>query len=181
MNPRTLCALSLVVAAVALAADKPAAPAPFKHQVTGLFSPDREADLREAAKNLVGIKLVSVDFETAEAVFEYDPAVFKGAKPDQLIQRFDNQLKQASGNHFGIKPLCAAGADKLKKIEIAVVGLDCKACSFAAYDAVARLKGVENATASFKAGLVTARVHPDMIDRAQIEAALKLKGVAIRK
>ena len=70
--------------------------------------------------------------------------------------------------------------DKLKRIEIPIVGLDCKACSLAAYEIVARLKGVEQAQASFKEGRVTVLVDAEKIDQAEIEAALKQRGVTIK-
>src|SRR5271166_1364886 len=74
-----------------------------KHQITGLFAPDREPDLREVFENIPQIKLVSIDFKNAEATFEYDPAkIFPGAKPEQIVQRFDTLVKGASNHTFGI-------------------------------------------------------------------------------
>lgn len=151
-----------------------------KHQVTGLFMKEREQDLREAVEKIPQLKLVAVDFANAEATFEYDPAkAFPGVKPDQVVQRFDQLLRTASGHTFGIKPLRTTPLDKLRLIEIPVAGLDCKACSFAAYDAVYKLDGVERATASFREGRVTALIDPTKTDRARLEAALKKKGVPL--
>lgn len=153
----------------------------IKHQVTGLFSPDREEDLREIFASLPDIKLVSVDFKTAEASFEYDAAkAFPDAKPEQIVEQFDNRLRNASRHTFGVKPLCAIEREKLQLVEIPVVGLDCKACSLAAYEAIYRLPGVETATASFKGGLVTALIDPNKADRATLEAALKQRGVQLK-
>jgi copper chaperone CopZ len=151
---------------------------PVKHQVTGLFMPEREADLREVIAKLPGIKLVSVDFKNAEAVFDYE--VKKFGKPDQAMKALDQMLQQASRGAFGIKPLCKTPADKLTLIVIPVSGLDCKACSYAAYEAVYRLDGVERATASFRDGKVTALVDPSKTDRAKLETALKKRGVTIK-
>lgn len=154
---------------------------PIKHQVTGLFSPDREADLRETVKQLPDIKLVGIDFTNAEASFEYDAAkVFPNAKPEQIVERFDNLLRQASRHTFGIKPLRTLPKDKLTLIEIPIVGLDCKGCSLGAYEAVYKLPGVEMATASFKEGRVTALINPEKIDRIELEAALKQRGVQLK-
>lgn len=151
-----------------------------KHQVTGLFSPDREQDLRESVDSLPDIRLAGVDFQNAEASFVYDSEkVFPNATPEQVIERFDNLLRQASRHTFGIKPLCATPKSKLEFIEIRVAGLDCKGCSFGAYDAVFRLDGVERATASFKDGLVTAWIHPEITNRANLEAALTQRGVTL--
>ena len=151
-----------------------------KHQITGLFMPERERDLREAMEKVPQIKLVSIDFKNAEATFEYDPAkVFPGAKPEQVVQRFDNLLKSASNSTFGIKPLRSLPLEKLRLIEIPVAGLDCKACCLAAYESVYKLEGVERATASFKEGRVTALIDPEKTDRAKLEAALKQRGVSL--
>jgi len=153
----------------------------IKHQITGLFMKDREQDLREAVDKIPQVKLVSIDFKNAEATFEYDSAkVFPGAKPEQVIQRFDALLRSASNHTFGIKPLRSVPLEKLRLIEIPVAGLDCKACSLAAYEAVAKLDGVERATASFREGRVTALIDPEKTDRAKLEDALKKRGVQVK-
>ena len=169
------CAVQVVLA------DDAAKPAePVSHQITGLFSADRVQDLKEVFAKLPNIKLLKVDFENAEATVEYDPAkAFPGAKPEQIVEQFDNQLRGVSSSTFGVKPLRSIDKEKLKLIEIPVVGLDCKACCLAAYESVYKLKGVERATASFKEGRVTALVNPEMIDRVELEMALKQKGVQL--
>ncbi len=152
-----------------------------KHQVLGLFMPERELDLRDTMEKLENIKLVSIDYKNAEAVFEYDvKKAFGSAKPQQVVERFDNVMRQASFGTFGIKPLRTMPLEKLKWIEIPVAGLDCKACSLVAYESIFKLEGVEQATASFRAGLVTALIDPEKTDRAKLEAALKKKGVTLR-
>ena len=154
----------------------------IKHQITGLFAPDREKDLRDVfEQKLPQFKLLSIDFKNAEASFDYDPAkLFPGAKPEQIIERFDNELRNATRHTFGAKPLRTIEQDKLKLVEIPIVGLDCKACSFAVYEMVYRLKGVELATASFKEGKLTALIDPEKIDRTEIEMVLKQRGVQIK-
>ncbi len=177
LSPLHLVTLVLVMLAT-VAAD---AAEPIKHQITGLFSTEREADLRETFKELPEFKLVGIDFKNAEASFEYDPAnVFPNAKPEQVIERFDNLLRQASRHTFGIKPLRSLPKDKLTLIEIPVVGLDCKGCCLGAYDAIYKLPGVEMATASFKLGRVTALINPEKIDRVELETALKQRGVQLK-
>ncbi len=152
----------------------------IKHQVTGLFMKEREQDLRDAVAKMPEVKLVSIDFNNAEAVFDYDPAkLFPGAKPAEFLQRFDNLLRFSSTHTFGVKPLCSIPVEKLQRIEIPVAGLDCKACSMAAYEAVCRVQGVERATASFREGRVTAWIDPSSTDRARLEEALKKIGVEV--
>jgi copper chaperone CopZ len=180
---RTFAALiCLLIPAIASAADPKAEPRkPVKHQITGLFSKDREQDLRDVVESIPNIKLVSVDFANAEATFEYDPtAAFPNTKADQLIQRFDAVLRSASYSTFGVKPLRSVPLEKLKPIDIPVEGLDCKACALAAYEAIYRIDGVEQATASFKERRVTALIDPAKTDRAKLEAALKQKGVQLK-
>ena len=160
----------------------PALPHEFKYRVTGLFAPVRVDDLRKLVAQLPDVKLVSVDFKSAEAVFSYDPAKLGGGgKPEKAMERLDNLVRNASRSTFGIKPLCTTPRDQLTLIEVGVLGLDCKGCAFAAYEAVAKLDGVEQATASFKIGLVTALIDPKKTDRAAIEAALKQRQVELKK
>ena len=156
------------------------APRPFRHQVTGLFAPGRERALREAFGQIPGITLVAVDFDEAEVTLVYDPAkAFPNESPEQVVQGLDNRLRSASNHTFGIKPRRTVPREKLARVEIAVAGLDCEACSLAAYELLARLEGVEIATASFRDGRVTAWIDPGKTDRARLEAALRQHEVVL--
>ncbi len=173
--------LSLLIAVPAQADDKPTDPLPVRYRVTGLFSPDRQDDLREVMKKLPDVKLVSIDYKNAEATFVFDAnKLFNRPKPEQIVERFDNLIRANSAATFGIKPLCTTPKDKLKLIEIPVVGLDCKGCCLGAYEAIFRIDGVEQATASFKDGLVTALINPEKTTRAALEEALKKKNVTLK-
>jgi len=173
--------LSLAVPAVAVGQTEDPAPTRVKHQITGLFSKDREMDLRAALAEVAGIKLIDIDFVNAEVTLEYVPAkVFPNAKPEQIIQRLDAMLKSASHSTFGVKPLRSVPKERLKLIEIAVGGCDCKACALAAYEAVYKLDGVETATVDFREGRLTALIDPEKADQSKLEAALKQKGVTIK-
>ena len=152
-----------------------------KHRITGLFSVDRVADLKAVMEEIPAIELLAVDYTSAEVTFRYEPAkAFPGAKPEQIVERFDGILRQASNHTFGVKPLRSLPLEKLKRVEIPVVGLDCKGCCFGAYEAIQRLPGVETATASFRDGLVTALIDPAKIDRTELETALKQRGVQLK-
>ncbi len=161
-----------------------AAPEPktFKYRVTGLFSPERENDLREAVKKMTDVAIVSIDFDLAEVTFSYDPTTFfeKGTKEKDWLERFDGRLRQASSHTFGAKPLCTTPKEKLMRIQIPVVGPDCKGCCLAAYEYVSRVDGVEQATASFKDGLVTALIDPEKTNRAALEDVLKKRQVRVK-
>jgi copper chaperone CopZ len=177
---RAICVVccSLIVGALGLAEELPIA----KHQVTGLFSKERIPDLQKTILKLPGIELVKVQFATAEAEFRYNAAkVFPNTPPEKITERFDNMLRDASRHTFGIKPLCATPRDKLQLVEIPVLGLDCKACCLAAYEAVYKLEGVEQATASFKDGLVTAWIYPETTDADKLKAALKQRNVTLKE
>jgi copper chaperone CopZ len=175
-------ALGLIATPVAWADDKADELGSTKHQITGLFCPEREQDFKTlCAEKLARFKLVSIDFANAEATFDYDPAKeFPGANSAQVIERFDNELKNASRHTFGAKPLRTTPKEKLKLLEFAIVGLDCKACSLAVYEIIYRIKGVEQATASFKEGKATALIDPEQTDRATIEMALRERGVTLK-
>lgn len=151
------------------------------YRVTGLFMPSREDDLKEFAKQIPEVTLVSVDYKLAEAKVKFDPAkAFPGTKPDKYAERVDNLLRNATRHTMGIRPLSTTARDKLEYVEIGVVGLDCKACSLAAYECVYKLDGVEQATASFKDGLVTAWIDPTKTDKGTLEAALKKRNVQLK-
>lgn len=151
------------------------------HRVTGLFSREREADLREAVKAMADVELVSVDVDRGEAVFAYDPAkLLKGAKETERIQRFDQLLRQASRHTFGARPRLETPWEKLVPVEIPVAGLDCRACELATYESISKVEGVEQATASYKDGKVTARIDPAKTNREALIAALKKRNVAVK-
>ena len=165
-----------------VAADPPAQPQEFKHRVTGLFSPDREADLRAALEKIPDVKLVRVDFDHAEAFFDYDPAVaFKGTKPEKIVERFNDLLRGATRSTMGIAPLDPTPKNQLTRLEIPVAILDCKACCLAAYESIYKIPGVAAATASFKEGRVTALIDSNRTDRVAIEDALKKRNVTLKK
>ena len=141
------CLTGLFVLAPLAAADPPG----LKVRVTGLFAPSREKDLREA--------------------------LFPKAKPADVIARLDERVRNLTNHTFGIKAVSAVPKEKLVRVEIAAAGLDCKACCLAAYEIVAKIDGVEQATASFKEGRITARIDPAKTEKAKLEAALKERGV----
>jgi copper chaperone CopZ len=151
------------------------------HRITGLFSPERESDLRAAIEQIPNVKLVRIDFEHAEAVFTYDPAVaFKGTKPEAIAGRFNELLRNVSHSTLSIAPLEPVPKEELTRIEIAVAGLDCKACALAAYESIYKIDGVAAATVSFKEGRIAARIDPRKTGRPALESALKKRGVDVK-
>ena len=152
---------------------------PVKYRVLGLFQPDRVDDLQRLfAENVTDVQLMNVDYERAEATFQFDgEKLFVTKKPEQVLERFDNLVRQASSGTFSVRPVSTVATDKLTRIEITIAGLDCKACSLAAYEAVAKLDGVERATASFKDRRLVAWIDPSKTNREALIEELKKKRV----
>lgn len=174
------CAALLCVWAASPLGAADANPRPFVHQVTGLFSPDRVEDLRLAVAEIPQLKLRSVDFERSEATFEYDPQqLFNTTKPHQVIERLDALVRSKSRSTLGVRHASATPPEMLVKVEIPVVGLDCKGCSWAAYQIVARNEGVDRVQVSFKEGRITAWIDPSETTREFLEEMLKRRGVTL--
>jgi copper chaperone CopZ len=171
-----------LAAGLSLADDKPGKPEKLTYRVTGLFSKDREKNLQDAFKELPDIALVAVNFDDAEITVELIPAkVFPDAKPNQVVERLDQKVRSVTKNTFTVKPKRTVARDQLEEIVIPVVGLDCKACCLAAYESIAGIDGVEQATASFKEGKVTALIDPKKTDRTKLEEALRKRGIQLAK
>ena len=178
---RILAALCLLACSVFAADEKPAPPQNFTHRITGLFSPDRETALRTALEQVPGVALVSVDFAHAEGVFSYDPAIaFKGTKPEDITKRFDELLRNATRGTLGIAPLFTTPNEKLTRIEIPVIGCDCKACALATYEAIYKIDGVAAAAVDYKEGRVTALIDASKTTQPALEAALKKREVKLK-
>jgi hypothetical protein len=143
--------------------------------------PERMDDFRRLLLQCPEAKLSKIDFQTATAAIDYaaDSDLFRDAKPEQIVERLNNRVRHLSGHTLGLKPLSAIPRDKLERVEIPIIGLDCKACSLAAYDILARAEGVEQATASFRDGLATAWIDPDKTNRAALKEALMQRGVSL--
>lgn len=150
-------------------------------RVYGLFQPDRVDDLRQLiADKLPELAVMKIDYEHATAEFRFDPiTTLRNAKPEQYRERLDGLLRPASSGAFSLLPLSSVPTEQWQRIEIEIAGLDCKACSAAAYDAVAKLDGVERATASFRERRLVAWVDPTKIDRAKLIEALLKKRVDV--
>ena len=156
----------MLLAPASRAADAP--PQPIIHRITGLFSTEREADLRDALKAIPEVLLVKIDFSLAQATFLYDG---KKATTDRLI----NALRPAQ---FAIAPV-ATTPDKLTRIQIPVIGLDCKGCAYGVYRILQPIEGVEQAAVDFHEGKISALIDPAKTDRAALEAVLKKKQIEI--
>lgn len=159
-------------------------------RVSGLFQPDRKDDLLRQAGTLEfkhgddksEIKLVEVDYQNATATFAYDneAKVFKNVKSEEMRNRIDNLLREATNHCFTVLPPIALPREKWREEKIEVGGIDCKACSFGVYLCVYNLPGVQQAQASFKSGLVTAWIDPEKTNRAALVEALRKREIEVK-
>jgi hypothetical protein len=151
------------------------------YRLTGLFSREREKDLRAGFEELSpDFKLIAVNFDDAEITIEFSPAkLWPGQKPERVTELVNDKVRTVTHATFGVKPRRTILRDKLKQVEIVAHGCDCKACNLAAYEAVASVEGVYQATASFKDARVIALIDPTKTDKAKLEEALRKKGVKI--
>jgi hypothetical protein len=154
--------------------------------IVGLFSPDREQDLRDVMADVPEFQLFKVDYENARVTFRYDPQrLFADQKPKksptdaEIEQRVNALLTRASANTFSVKVTPPTPGEKLTKVQISVGILDCKGCRYAAYLAVVKVAGVERATVA-KDGAVTAMVDADKTNPAALEDALKRANIEHR-
>ena len=177
---RLLIILCLLASPIFAADEKPAEPQNFTHRITGLFAPSRETTLRTALETLPNVKLVSLDFEHAEGVFNYDPAVaFNGTKPEDITKRFDELLRNATRSTLGIAALITTPHDKLTRIDIPVISCDCQACALGIYEIIYKIEGVAAATVELKEGRVTALIESEKTSQLALEDALKKREVKL--
>ena len=176
--PRTfaslLCALSLVLPL--LHAEEQTG----TYRLFGLSAAEREADLREVMKTVPDVALVSLDIAKAEVNLRFDAEkLFLPAKskqppaPDKITERLNSLIGGASKNTFSLTERSTVPADKLTKVEIPIGVLDCKGCRYAAYQAVAKLDGVERATVSATPSAIIAWIDATKTKREALEEALK--------
>ena len=176
--PRTfaslLCALSLVLPL--LHAEEQTG----TYRLFGLSAAEREADLREVLAKVPEVTLVSLDAGKAEVTLRFEAEKLfpptKAKQPpaaDKITARLDTLIGTASTRTFGITERSTVPADKLTKVEILIGVLDCKGCRYAAYQAVAKLDGVERATVSATPSAVIAWIDATKTKREALEEALK--------
>jgi copper chaperone CopZ len=181
--PLRLCVTFLVLSSVVMADDKKPEPKTehITYRVIGLFSKDREKALRSGFDDLApDFKLTSVNFDEAEITVEFSPAkLWPGQKPERVAELVNDKVRQATSHTLGVKSRRDIARDKLKTVTIQARGCNCAACNLAAYEIVAAVDGVYQATASFKEERITALIDPTKADQAKLEEALRKRGVDV--
>ena len=132
------------------------------------------------------VALVRLDAAKAEVTLRFDPEkLFPPTKskqqpaPDKITERVNSLIGQASKNTFSLTAPSTVPTDKLTKVEIPIGVLDCKGCRYAAYQAVAKLDGVERATVSATPSAVIAWIDATRTKREALEDALKKARVEL--
>ncbi len=153
------------------------------YRVLGLCSPDRQEDLRQLMSTAPDVQLVSLDYDKAEAVLRYDVAkILPAAKkpkdltPEKITKALNELIRVKGKNTFSFVEPSTLPADKLTRLDIPVGILDCKACRYTAYAALAKIEGVERASVSAESHTITAWIDAAKTNRAALEEALKKAG-----
>ena len=150
-----------------------------KHRLIGLSAAERIEDFNETMKSLPDLHVVALDAAKSEITLKYDLAKIININPkkpptaEDIEKRLNELIGGACVRTFSLRPLTGAAEDKLTKVEIKAGVLDCKACRYAVYLAVATLDGVERATVNEKTSLLTVFTDAAKTDRKALEAALK--------
>lgn len=157
--------------------------AEFQFRVTSFFIPEREATVREAFESIhESLEVVDLDFETAVATLRFDPAVVvERAGDNEENQRalLSQMLRGSTRGVVDVLPISAVPNEQIEEVVIPVAGLDCIGCSYAAYEAVRRVEGVEYAIASFRDGRVLARFDREKTSEEQLLAELMKKRIPL--
>jgi hypothetical protein len=166
---------------LALSVSAAAAEQSVEYSVRGLFQRDRKAALIAAAQSLENCRLVDVDYEHARATFVYDDEAqgFKKAKPEQVLQQIDTQVRKCTKQTMTIVPPSPLSEEALQRIDFVIEGLDCLGCSYGAYSTVATIDGVVRAYASFHDGTLTAFIDPSKTNRESLAEILKKREIKI--
>jgi copper chaperone CopZ len=175
-----LCTAACTSSAFAQESASAGEPRVVRVRVLGLFSPARVEALRKAAASIEDATLKDVDYEAAHATFEVrSDKAWKDVPTEKLPERVDQALRQASRSTFSAAPASETPPERIAEVVIAAGGCVCRACELAAYEAVARVEGVERATVSFAESSVVVRYDREQTDLAAIEEALKKRGVTL--
>jgi copper chaperone CopZ len=161
--------LALLTATCAMAGDaKPPTTATFK--ILGLCYPERVEDLRAVIRTREDVELVNVDYEHGLATFAFDSRKVSSESIGNSI----------GSKGFGLRPESHVAAELLVRVDIGVIGLDCKGCALGTYNAIGSIDGVERATVNYKEGLVTAFIDSSKTSQPVLEEALKKAGVTLK-
>jgi len=152
------------------------------YRITSFFIPERADAIRKAFESAhEGLKVVKLDFNNATATLRFDPEVVvpRAGKNPKTQDAVMNHLIRGATQGLIVLSEPLSANQKLAEVTIPVAGLDCIGCSYAAYEAVRRIDGVEYAIASFKNGRVYCRYDGDKTNPKQLQEALLKKRIPL--
>lgn len=173
------CALILILSASpARAQDTETEEGTFR--VLGLFMKVRVEALKKEIAKHQEIELLKVDYASGEVRLRlHGPLRSKESRTENQLRGLNERVRLRSRGAFEIVPRQAKPLSMRTKVEIPIKGHDCLGCSFGAYRAVYRMKGVHRVTADFGKGLLEAWIDPEETDRDTLEAELVKKRVLL--
>ncbi len=150
-------------------------------RVEGLFVPERCDSFAALFSEIPEARLLQLDYQLATALVAWaaDAQQFSGATPEQVVERLNQTIRSQSQGLFAVRQPGECPDERLQRIDIQVVGLDCMACSLALHDILAREKGVEYVQASFRMGVVSAWIDESVIGPEQLREALQKRNVTL--
>lgn len=150
-------------------------------RVLGLFIPERVDAFRELIDSIPDVSVLDVRFDTAECTIRYatDSPLFRQATADQIVERMAERVRRESRGLFTVRAPGSVPHGELDRIELAIQGLHCKACSLAVHDILVRIDGVEHATASFADGRAIAWIDSSKTSRKVLEETLEQRRVTL--
>lgn len=151
-------------------------------RVEGFFEPERVAAFRNVIERMPEARIITVDFDRAEAALAFAPEsrFLNGATdPGQVVPRLANRVREVSDHRFSLAPVDPFDRAKLVRVDLPIRGLDCDACSFGVYHLLLREEGVHRVTASFGDRLASAWIDPDATNEEKLVEALERRGVVL--
>ncbi len=120
-------------------------------RVIGLFHPDQISRLRDAVEAIPGISIQKLDYQSSTATFTFSDELYYDGDLKRTREAIDRMLRGSTNGMFEFLPKVEE-EENWKQVIIPIAGLDCMACSYAAYLAVCKIGGVCRATADFGRG-----------------------------
>lgn len=170
--------LSSITTGAAAAQDTSAEESTFR--LLGLFMKVRVAAFQKAMAEVEDLDVASVSYETGEVTLRLrGPFRLQNDDHEKQLRALNNRVRIGTRGAFELAPPQPKPLSKRTKIEIPIKGHDCLGCSFGAYRAVYKLKGVHRVTSDFGEASLTAWIEPKVTDRETLEAELLKRKVML--
>lgn len=155
----------------------------WRYRVTGFFMPERAEAIRKSFKELhEDITVARLDFDTATVTLRFDPSIVVprgGRNSATQFAVFNQMLRGQTKGVIALLPRSEVPQEQLREVAIPIAGLDCIGCSYAAYETVRRVDGVDYAIASFRDGRVVVRYDSKKTSDQELVAALQKRQISL--